>query len=44
MWGRICLVWFSLEKKLRMENVHGIGENFLSKQTEFGGLKKTEFA
>lgn len=44
MWSRICLVWFSLKKKLRMENVHGISENFLSKQTKFEGLKKPEFA
>lgn len=42
MWGQICFVWFSSKKKLRMENVHGINESFLSKQSKFWGLKKQD--
>lgn len=39
MWGQICLVWFSSKKKLRMDNVHGVSDNFLSKRSKFWRLK-----
>lgn len=40
MWGQICGVWFASEKKLRMENVPGVSDGFLSKRSKSGGLKK----